>query len=123
MSETPEFDNWKEIEHLLDTNGGSNNREIAIVKALQNITIGVVNSRHVTSALRDTLAVVGQRIEELNTNIKTIYSQGFVTIKGEISLKSAIFRANKMKLFTCLATPRENTLTLFFRMDLRCSFT
>ncbi len=71
MSETPEFDNWKEIEHLLDTNGGSNNREIAIVKALQNITIGVVNSRHVTSALRDTLAVVGQRIEELNTNIKT----------------------------------------------------
>ena len=64
----PELDNWKDIENLLSSDLQSK-REQGIGKALQNVTIGIVNSRFAVSGLKTSLGSVREQIEELNKNI------------------------------------------------------
>ncbi len=65
----PELNNKEEIEQLLGSDLQSQ-RDRAMVKALQNVTLGIVNSRLSLSALRSTIGTVRDKMEDLNKNIK-----------------------------------------------------
>lgn len=69
MSTTPELDNWKEIEGLLESHD-ERQREMGVGKALQNVTLGVVNVRHSLAGLRSTIGKIGDNLVILNKNLQ-----------------------------------------------------
>lgn len=66
---TPELDNKADIERLLGSELQSQ-RDKAMIKALQNVTLGVVNTRLALSGLRSTIGSVKDEINVLNKNIR-----------------------------------------------------
>lgn len=69
FSETPELDNSSEIKELLNSDLQSQ-RDKATVKAMQNITLGIVNSRFAIRGLGQALGRIKDRIESLDRTIK-----------------------------------------------------
>ena len=66
---TPELDDKAEIEQLLGSDLQSQ-RDRAMIKALQNVTLGIVNTRFALSGLRSTIGYVKDKINDLNKNIR-----------------------------------------------------
>ena len=66
---TPELNNKAEIEQLLSSDLQSQ-RDKAIIKSLQNVTLGIVNTRFALSGLRSTIGTVRDKMDDLNKNIK-----------------------------------------------------
>jgi hypothetical protein len=67
--ETPsELKNWEEIDRLLSSELEAN-RQRGTGKALQNMTVGIVNTQFTIQGLRSTIGAVRDKIDELNTNI------------------------------------------------------
>src|SRR5882724_8941356 len=66
---TPELNNKDEIEQLVGSDLQSQ-RDRAMVKALQNVTLGVVNTRFALSGLRSSIGYIKDRLDTLNKNMK-----------------------------------------------------
>lgn len=66
---TPELDNEAEIEKLLESETQAQ-RDRAMVKAIQNVTLGVVNTRFALSGLRSSIGYIKDRLDTLNKNMK-----------------------------------------------------
>jgi hypothetical protein len=64
----PELDNREEIEKLISSDLQAQ-RDKAMIKALQNVTLGIVNSRFALSGLKTVIGHVEERIGDLNKNI------------------------------------------------------
>jgi len=65
----PELENKAEIEKLLESETQAQ-RDTAIVKALQNVTLGVVNTRHALSGLGRTMGSIKDSLDQLNKNMQ-----------------------------------------------------
>jgi hypothetical protein len=66
--ENPELKNHQEIVGLLSSDLQSK-REMGIGLAMQNMSLGIVNTQHVIHGHRQTVGRVASKIEELNTKI------------------------------------------------------
>jgi hypothetical protein len=80
MTEFPEIENFKEVETLLSSDLESK-REQGIGKALQNVTLGIANTRSTISGLMRAVSqashnlylmrdVLDSSIQDLNRNVK-----------------------------------------------------
>jgi hypothetical protein len=88
---TPELNNGEEIDRLLGSDLQAK-REAGIGKALQNVTLGIVNGRHALSGLRQSLGTATTQLEQLNNNIKTAdtSSQALTTAIKNITIAGTI---------------------------------
>jgi len=68
QEQEPEFKNFNEIETLLASELEAK-RQVGTGKVLQNVTLSIVNLRHVVEGLRQTLGKISSELESLNKNL------------------------------------------------------
>jgi chromosome segregation ATPase len=66
----PELNNGEEIEGLLSSDLQAK-RDIGMGKALQNVTLGIVNGRLAITGMSSNIKTASNELEKLNSNIKT----------------------------------------------------